>query len=272
MTASFKARLIATYRARPKPLTAMFRNLLKPNLTSNVAEKFIVNFADPKIGLSSLLVRSDEDLGGFSTAALDMQKPQAPLPPFARFHGDISLDLPEDRPEVIRLGYAMFRTKDLPSTFFGLGSTAFHDWSEFNQLSLRVRGDYRKYFINIQADTPYPTDLYQHRLFLKTPGQWETVTVSFANFILTNGGVIQQQQHLPLEAVKSIGIGLVDGQYGPYELDIEWIKVHNGLDPEYEGDQVQEKISGEVPTPLGNKHPEAVKNARTPGQRLSVDD
>lgn len=253
----------------------MFKNLLKPNLTANVAEKFVVNFAKPQIGLNSLLVRTDEDLGGFSTASLDIREQKPPLAPFGRFHGETSLDLPEDRPEVVRLGYAMFRTKDLPSSFLGLGPANFYDWSAYNQLSLRVRGDHRKYFINIQADTPYPTDLYQHRLFLKTPGEWETVTVSFANFILTNGGVIQQQQFLPREAVRSIGIGLVDGQYGPFQLDLEWIKVHNGLDPEYEGDSPEqlEPAAESVATPMGDVTPEhAKKNSKTPGQRLSVDD
>ena len=52
------------------------------------------------------------------------------------------------------------------------------DTSLFRYLALRVRGDNRKYFVNIQTDTYFQTDLFQHRLFLRTPGQWETVMVN----------------------------------------------------------------------------------------------
>lgn len=213
-----------------------------------------MNLRNPETNLSRLLTRCDQDLGGFSTCHLDEVHEGQSV--FARFHGDLSLDLPDDRPDVVRLGYSMFRTKDIKPAFWGsLGNDfEFMDWSFFNQVALRVRGDRRKYFVNIQADTPYPTDLYQHRLFLKNPGNWETVTVPFYNFILTNGGVIQQQEKLDTSAVRSIGIGLIDGQYGPYRLDIDWIKV----------------IAGDPITP---KKPEIEgQTGKPPGKRLSVDD
>lgn len=218
----------------------MFAKFLKP--PPQLTEKLVVNFRNRTNSLNNLLVRSDKDLGGFSSVNLSVvdgesrvgpeaaRTPASPgdPPTFGRFEGNLNLDLPEGRPDLIRLGYAMFRTRDPEAGFMGLAGPEFHDWSMFNQLALRVRGDFRRYFINIQAETPYPTDLYQHRLFLKTPGQWETVTVPFSSFILTNGGVIQEQQQLDTEHVRSVGIGLIDGQYGPYRLDIDWIKVISG--------------------------------------------
>lgn len=219
----------------------MFAKFLKP--PPQLSEKAVVSFRNNAFGLPSLLVRSDKDLGGYSSVNLSVigtprdQDPSAPAPKlvshgepeaFGRFEGNLSLDLPEGRSDLVRLGYAMFRTKDPEPGFLGLAGPEFHDWSMFNQLALRVRGDLRRYFINIQAETPYPTDLYQHRLFLKTPGEWETVTVPFSSFILTNGGVIQEQQQLDTEHIRSVGIGLIDGQYGPYRLDVDWIKVISG--------------------------------------------
>lgn len=202
-------------------------------------EKFIVNFKDPNLGLKTLLTRSDQDLGGFSTVKFDVHGD----PPYGTFSGNLSLDLPEDRPEVVRLGYAMFRTRDKQPTWFGFGETEFHDWSTFNQLSLRVRGDHRRYFVNIQSDTPHVTDLYQHRLFLKTPGEWELVTIPFSSFILTNGGLIQKQYRLDTEHIKSVGISIIDGQYGPYKLDVDWIKVMQGsVDPDESTEQLASKV------------------------------
>lgn len=52
------------------------------------------------------------------------------------------------------------------------------DTSLFRYLALHVKGDKRKYFVNIQTDGVVKTDLFQHRLFLRTPGEWETVMVN----------------------------------------------------------------------------------------------
>lgn len=262
----------------------MLKNFLKPNIARPALMQYVLNFKQPQIGLPSVLTRSDEDLGGFSTVGLDLVD-DGKEPPFARFHGDLSLDIPEDRPDIVRLGYAMFRTKDLPRKFMGFGSQDFHDWSQFSQVALRVRGDYRKYFINIQSDTPYPTDLYQHRLYLKTPGEWETVTVNLANFVLTNGGVIQHQQRLETDLIRSIGIGLIDGQYGPYQLDIDWIRVQNSNEDIVEDEKADETgnedMLGISESPMGDspenpqrqgEQPQKQGTGSTPGKRLSVDD
>lgn len=214
-------------------------------------EQQLVNFKIPELGLSNLLTRCDKDLGGFSSVNLDVVETEKDKP-YGQFHGNLSLDLPAERPDIVRLGYAMFRTKDIEPKLWGLASSEFWDWEHFSHMALRVRGDRRKYFINVQAESAYPTDLYQHRLFLKTPGQWETVVVPLRNFILTNGGIIQQQQPMNVREVKSVGIGLIDRQYGPYSLDIDWIKVISGS-----GQLAEEPSSAQ---------------AVTPGKRLSVDD
>lgn len=184
--------------------------------------------------LANILVRSDQELGGFSTAALDLVEENG-QPKYAHFHGVLNLDLPRNRPDVVQSGYAMFRTRDHPppnallSLFDGngLGSGNYWNWESCTHLMLRVKGDRRKYFVNIQAESALPTDIYQHRLFLKTPGQWETVLVPLKDFILTNWGVIQEQRAMDTSMVKTVGIGLIDKQYGPFSLYVDTIKAIN---------------------------------------------
>lgn len=194
----------------------------------DTGERLIVSFKNPELGLSRLLTRCDSALGGFSTADLSTIE-DAEAGTVGRFSGNLSLDLPPERPDIVRLGFAMFRTKDVQPRMLGLIGSEFMDWTGFDCVALRVRGDRRKYHVNIQAESPFPTDLYQHRLFLRTPGEWETVYVPFKNFILTNGGEIQPQTPLSVAQVRSIGIGLIDRQYGPYTLDVDWIKILAGV-------------------------------------------
>ena len=210
-------------------------------------EQMVVDFRKMVNPLETLLPRSDQELGGFSTVNLDIIKEEGglkqlegevkdsdnnsqniPQRQFGRFHGVLNLDLPPSRQDVVQSGHAMFRTRDIKPSIFHPFTSEFMNWERCNNMILSLRGDRRKYFINIQADTPLITDLYQHRLFLKTPGQWETVVVPLSDFILTNWGIIQQQEPLDLSHVRTVGIGLIDKQYGPYCLDIEWIKVITG--------------------------------------------
>ncbi|KAI8379526.1 complex I intermediate-associated protein 30-domain-containing protein [Radiomyces spectabilis] len=161
----------------------------------------------------------DKDIGGFSEAHLDVTPQNT-----GRFHGHISLELPANR-EIQQSGYAAIRTKAQPSSMFG---TPCWDTSIFRYLALRVRGDRRRYFVNIQTDGVIQTDLYQHRLFLRTPGDWETVMIPFRDFILTNNGMIQEQQvEMFREKVKTVGISLMDRQEGPFDIEIDWIKAMN---------------------------------------------
>lgn len=231
-------------------------------------EHTIINFGSTTENpLERILVGSDQDIGGFSTAELDIMEEStandsndpAALHKFGRFHGTLNLDLPPSRPDVVQSGYAMFRTRELASSWLGLRSSEYWDWEDCTHLLLRVRGDRRKYFVNIQAETPFPTDIYQHRLFLKVPGCWETVAVPLHDFILTNWGVIQQQSPMDTRYIKTVGIGLIDKQYGPFSLDVDWIKV----------------VGGEALSKLLKDRERDVNTGKmqvTPGKRLSIND
>ncbi|CAI5757537.1 unnamed protein product [Candida verbasci] len=194
--------------------------------SSNIAtatSQTILDFKhDPEQSLSQIMTRSDKELGGYSTVNFKYDSPEQ----CGHFYGSLNLDLPKDNPSVTRSGYAMFRTKDQLQNW--LSGDSYWDWSNFQSLVLRVKGDRRKYLINIQSNTPLVTDLFQHRLFLNHPGQWETIVVPLNDFVMTNWGIIQDGSELNKSEVKTIGIGLLDKQYGPFSLKIDWIKVMTG--------------------------------------------
>ena len=130
---------------------------------------------------------------------------------------------------------------------------------DFLALRLRVAGDpitHNSYYVNIQTDGAFNTDLWQHRLFFrKRNNTWENLFVSkrsrftrpsglyhlpkipFDNFVRTNAGELSQHQ-MPMhrERIKSIGISILganSGVEGKYELGLDTIKLVNEDDVTY---------------------------------------
>ncbi|EIE83446.1 hypothetical protein G6F46_003788 [Rhizopus delemar] len=186
-----------------------------------------------KNDLSGWVTGCDKDIGGFSEAHLEIT-PEGT----GKFHGNISLELPAD-PEIKQSGYAALRTKQREQTLFG---TPCWDTTLFRYLALRVKGDNRRYFVNIQTDGVVKTDLFQHRLFLHTPGKWETVMIPFKDFVLTNNGMIQQDQiEMFRQKVRTVGISLMDRQEGPFKIEIDWVKAMNTEFTEGDMDRIPPK-------------------------------
>ncbi|KAL3420179.1 complex I intermediate-associated protein 30 [Phlyctema vagabunda] len=183
----------------------------------------------------SCKVICDSNVGGFSQARLDWIAPLTGSKPsgstnlrgHVRFHGKISIELPANKPQVLRTGYAAWRTLDRGSTIFG---TPVWDIDPYAYLALRVKSDGRKYFINVQTDSIVPTDLHQHRLYARNPGEWETVLIRWDEFVRTNHGiVVEPQRELLRQKVRTVGVGLIDRIPGEFDLSIERIWATNGL-------------------------------------------
>ncbi|KAF2867177.1 complex I intermediate-associated protein 30-domain-containing protein [Massariosphaeria phaeospora] len=168
---------------------------------------------------------SDKDIGGFSTANLDFHPASPPAPSNARFHGTISIELPRDQPRVQRTGYAAWRTLDRGATIFG---KQLWDVSLYTYLAIQFKSDGRKYFVNVQTESIVPTDIHQHRLYSKTPGEWETILIKWNEFVRTNHGqVVEPQREMLTQKVRTVGIGLIDRIPGPYDLSISRIWTTN---------------------------------------------
>ena len=164
-------------------------------------------------------------MGGFSRVSLTHVPETTTDPAHARFAGNISIDLPPNRPEIQRSGYGAWRTLDRSATVFG---RSLWDIDPYSYLALKIKSDGRKYFINIQTESIVPTDLHQHRLYASKPGEWETVIVSFNEFVRTNHGmVVEPQKDMMRQRVRSFGIGLIDRIPGPFDIRIAEIYATN---------------------------------------------
>ena len=189
----------------------------------------LMDFKSPE-SLENIKTMCDQDIGGFST--VNIQHHQAieseNIPAHMRWHGTISTDLPRNRPEIQRSGYAAWRSHDRRFTIIG---KSLWNVDPFSYLALKVKSDGRKYFVNIQTDSIVPTDIHQHRLYAKRPGEWETILIFLGAFVRTNHGqVVEPQGEMLREKVKSIGIGSTDRVVGPYDLSVARIWATNRED------------------------------------------
>ncbi|KAJ1901501.1 hypothetical protein LPJ66_000724 [Kickxella alabastrina] len=185
----------------------------------NRQTEFVVAKVSSKQDLSRWVKGSDRDIGGFSDVWIDTTKSG-----HAKFHGYISQKLPEDK-RFKRSGYAMVRTRDPRSNLLGDGSW---DSSLFRYLAIRVKADRRKYFVNLKSGSLIPTDIYQHLLPIRTPGQWETVVIPFNMFTLTSNSVIvASQPSMASTSMETVGFSVSDRKEGPFCLEFAWIKAFN---------------------------------------------
>ena len=190
---------------------------------------------------------SDADIGGFSRVALEHVPATSTEPAHARFYGTISTELPPNRPHIQRTGYAAWRNRDRRATIFG---KSLWDIDPYTYLAMRIKSDGRKYFVNIQTETIVPTDLHQHRLYARRPGEWETVWIKWNDFVRTNHGVVVEPQlEMLRQKVRTIGVGLIDRVPGPYDLSIGKIWATNLPDTIQAADRGDDDVSNNQKPP-----------------------
>ncbi|KAJ7593482.1 complex I intermediate-associated protein 30-domain-containing protein [Mycena floridula] len=182
-------------------------------------------------------VGCDSDHGGMSSVKLELDESTQNDPiiahPTAKFYGQMRLDVkPGSR--LSKGGYAAMKNKDRP-TLFGniLENLEFH---RYFALRLRLGGEpstHTSYFVNVQTEGPFETDLWQHRLYFKKKGAWEDIFIPFSSFVLTQGGHPQDTTITMGTKFRSVGIALLGGHSnstGKYELGIDSIRIVNEED------------------------------------------
>lgn len=193
---------------------------------------------------------SDADTGGFSKVALEYIPQKASDPAHARFHGNISIDLPRNKPQVQRTGYAAWRNMDRGPTIFG---KSLWDVDPYRYLALRVKSDGRKYYVNVQTESVVYTDIHQHRLYARKPGEWETILIKWRDFVRTNyGQAVEPQTEILTQKVRTVGIGLTDRVPGPFDLAIQKVWATNGLSEDEKLEDRRKEIVGEQGLRLEN--------------------
>lgn len=155
--------------------------------------------------LEQWTVSSDSEIGGQSEVYLKLGKNNNTC----LLYGTLSSTPPKDG-ETRYSGYCTMRSKQPLGSF---DRKKHYDWSNFNTLHLRVRGDGRPWMINITAATYFAhqkDDIYSYFLYTRGGPYWQDVKIPFSKFFLTHRGRIQDDQHpLWLDKINNIGLSLI---------------------------------------------------------------
>uniref|UniRef100_A0A8C3BEC1 Complex I intermediate-associated protein 30, mitochondrial n=1 Tax=Cairina moschata TaxID=8855 RepID=A0A8C3BEC1_CAIMO len=173
--------------------------------------------------INKWVVSSDVEIGGKSEVYLKLgRNNQAAL-----LYGTLNTEVPRDG-ETKYSGYCSMRAKPPVGSF---ARKKYYDWSNFNSLHLRVRGDGRPWMVNIYTD-PYfshhKDDLYNYFMFTRGGPYWEEIRIPFSKFFLSSQGRVQDNQHpIWLDKVSTLGFTLGDKVNGPFQLEIDFIGLIN---------------------------------------------
>lgn len=173
--------------------------------------------------INKWVVSSDIEIGGKSEVYLKLgRNNQAAL-----LYGTLNTEVPRDG-ETKYSGYCSMRAKPPVGSF---ARKKYYDWSNFNSLHLRVRGDGRPWMVNIYTD-PYfshhKDDLYNYFMFTRGGPYWEEIRIPFSKFFLSSRGRVQDNQHpIWLDKVSTLGFTLGDKVNGPFQLEIDFIGLIN---------------------------------------------
>jgi len=185
-------------------------------------ERLVFDFDTPQ-KINDWIVTCDSTWGeGYSTATLT----ESPLAKGkAMFSGVLDTKPPNDG-RIQRAGYANMRSVYKMKSF---GRVIDLDWHDFTHLVLRVRGDGRTYVCNLYYYDDYDVqwnDIMQFPLYTRGGPYWQTTVIPFSHFFLTYCGRIQDNlEVLRVDDVVAVGFTLMDRVDGPFQLELDSIKV-----------------------------------------------
>ncbi|XP_030337444.1 complex I intermediate-associated protein 30, mitochondrial [Strigops habroptila] len=173
--------------------------------------------------LNKWIISSDVEIGGKSEVYLKLGRNNQA----AMLYGTLNTEVPRDG-ETKYSGYCSMRAKPLVGSF---ARKKYYDWSNFNCLYLRVRGDGRPWMVNIYTD-PYfshqKDDLYNYFMFTRGGPYWEEIKIPFSKFFLSSRGRVQDDQHpVWLDKISTLGFTIGDKVNGPFQLEIDFIGLLN---------------------------------------------
>lgn len=112
---------------------------------------------------------------------------------------------------------------------------SYWDWSIYNTLVLRVRGDGRPYMLNIHTDGIFDItwhDMYNYVLYTRGGPHWQLAKIPFSKFFLVAKGSVQDKQcFMPDFRVSRFGITAagMDFMDGAFNLEIDYIGLELNL-------------------------------------------
>ena len=100
------------------------------------------------------------------------------------------------------------------------------DLSDYDGIELRVRGSGRTFELDVDDGTRSRGREVNRRGPVPTSDSWEIVRVPFASLEESAHGEPVSVDPIDLSAVRSIGIYIIDGQDGPFQLEVDWIRAY----------------------------------------------
>jgi len=178
------------------------------------------------------ILTKDSDWGeGYSSAEFSL----SPLG-HAVWRGDLSTRVPADG-RTQAAGYINIASKKKMASF--AREKLMEDWDYFSHFTMNVRGDGRKYMINIQVKRDFDllwNDRWHYPLYTRGGPYWQYVKIPWSKFYLGSRGVLQDKQFpIPLKCgVVSVSFTLMDQISGPFQLEMKDISlaVDHGNDGE----------------------------------------
>jgi hypothetical protein len=147
---------------------------------------------------------NDVVMGGVSAGTLEPTGSGA-----AVFSGTVSLDRGG--------GFASVRSEPRPT-----------DLSRYEGLLLRVRGDGKRYKVNLKHDAAFDGVLYRAE-FTSSDGTWADVRLPFVSFLPSfRGRPVPDAPPLDRARVTTVGFLISDRQSGPFRLEVERIEAYGG--------------------------------------------
>jgi NADH dehydrogenase [ubiquinone] 1 alpha subcomplex assembly factor 1 len=151
-------------------------------------------------------IMTDEVMGGISQSQMFITSNKT-----AFFSGEVSLENYG--------GFASIRTRPQEYQLDG-----------FAGISLRVKGDGKKYRLRLRTDDEFEGVAYQAG-FTTRSEKWIIVNLPFNEFIpVFRGLVVSEAPKLEAGHIRRIGFMIADKQAGPFALEIEWVKAYTEND------------------------------------------
>ena len=96
-------------------------------------------------------------------------------------------------------------------------------WVEYTHLTMNIRGDGRKYMLNLQVKRDFDilwNDRWHYPLYTRGGPYWQYVKIPWSKFYMGSRGSLQDKQmRIPLEAgVVGMSITLMDQISGPFQV------------------------------------------------------
>jgi len=187
------------------------------------------DFTQPEVTKDWILTK-DSDWGeGYSHADMSMGGAG-----HAVFSGNLSTRVPADG-RTQAAGYANICSPVKRKSF---ARVEFLDWQYFTHLTMNIKGDGRKYMLNLHVYREFDLtwgDRWHYPLYTRGGPYWQYVKIPWNKFFLGSRGTLQDKQDsVPLHLATGVSITLQDITNGPFQLEIKDIGYHFDDNPDHD--------------------------------------